>query len=104
MPDHVHVIVEGRREGSDLRRFVRQAKQASGYAYAQATGKRLWQPRYYERVIRDEESTRAYVRYLPENPVRAHLVDLPWQYPYIGSSVWNTTDLLEWAFADPAHT
>ncbi len=104
MPDHVHVIVEGRDERSDLCRFVRQAKQGSGYAYARIAGRRLWQPRYYERLIRDEESTRAYVRYLFENPVRAHLLDSPRQYFFIGSSEWSVDDLLEWAFAAGAHT
>ena len=104
MPDHVHLIVEGRDESADLRRFVRQVKQASGYAYARIARRPLWQPRYYERVIRDEESTRACVRYLLENPVRAGLVDFPRQYPLIGSSEWSVEELLDWAFVDEAHT
>ena len=105
MPDHVHLIVEGRDESADLRRFVTRVKQTSGHAYAQHAARRLWQRRYYERVIRDEESTRAYVRYVLENPVRAGLVDLPGDYPLIGSGEWSVEQLLEWAFDEgQAHT
>src|SRR5688500_7367138 len=33
MPDHVHLLVSGRSETSDLRRFVKMAKQRAGAAY-----------------------------------------------------------------------
>jgi len=94
MPDHVHLIVEGGDERADLRRFVQHAKQATGYAYRRRTSRRLWQRRYYERVIRDDEGTRAYVRYLLGNPVRAGLARVPRDYPFVGSGVWTIDELL----------
>ncbi len=33
MPDHVHLLVSGTREDSDLKKFASSAKQFSGYAY-----------------------------------------------------------------------
>jgi putative transposase len=70
MPDHVHIVVEGIGEHSDLRVFLKLSKQYSGYRYKQRTGRRLWQPYLYEHVVRDEESLARTVRYVVENPVR----------------------------------
>lgn len=33
MPDHLHLLVKGIAEQSDLRQFVKMSKQRSGYAY-----------------------------------------------------------------------
>src|SRR3954469_3649848 len=43
MPDHVHLLVEGMSETSDLRRFVQTAKRRSGSVYARTVGGSLWQ-------------------------------------------------------------
>src|SRR5688572_29944129 len=43
MPDHLHLLVEGRCESSDCRRFMSRAKQFSGLHYAKEFGGRLWQ-------------------------------------------------------------
>jgi putative transposase len=42
MQDHVHLIVEGRAEHSDCRRFIALAKQYSGFHYRAAFGEPLW--------------------------------------------------------------
>src|SRR5262245_732592 len=52
MPDHLHVLAEGKGDGSDFRRFVKLAKQRSGANYALRTGEPLWQKGYHERVLR----------------------------------------------------
>ena len=36
MPDHAHLVVEGATPRSDLKRFVKAAKQYSGFYYARA--------------------------------------------------------------------
>ena len=99
MPDHVHLIVEAKEETSDLKRFVARAKQLSGYVYSQThQRRRLWQRYGFEHVLRDDESTQRSVRYVLENPVRAGLVRDPREYPFIGSSVFDVKELLEYAF------
>jgi putative transposase len=98
MPDHAHLLVEGSVEHSDLRRFIKLAKQLSGFSYARRTGNRLWQRYSFERVVRDRESTRGIVRYILENPVRAGLVERIDDYAYLGSSQYAREDLLEFAY------
>jgi putative transposase len=95
MPDHVHLLVEGLADTSDLRRFAKRAKQRAGAHYALHSGKPLWQEGYFEHVLRGEENAKTIARYIIENPVRAGLVNTPFEYPHIGSDVWILKDLIE---------
>ena len=95
MPDHVHLLVEGTCETSDLRRFAKLAKQRSGAAHALLGRGRLWQDGYYERVLRDEDASRDVARYIVENPVRAGLVISPIDYPHVGSDMWTLAHILD---------
>jgi putative transposase len=95
MPDHVHLLVEGATETSDLRRFAKLAKQRSGAAHALSSSGRLWQEGYYERVLRDDDASRDVARYIVLNPLRAGLVVSPLDYPYVGSDVWPMKYLLD---------
>jgi REP element-mobilizing transposase RayT len=73
MPNHLHVLVESARDGSDVRHFVKAFKQQTGYAFKRETGGRLWQEGYFDRILRREEDTRGVVAYIWGNPVRAGL-------------------------------
>ena len=95
MPDHVHLLVEGKTEDADMKSFVNLAKQKSGYAYSQTRHRRLWQPSYYDRVLRDEEDTWDVIRYIVTNPVRAKLVEDFAQYPFLGSGIMERDELVK---------
>jgi putative transposase len=95
MPDHVHLLIEGRTRQSDLRRFVNHFKQGSGQRYAARVGGPLWQEGCYERVLRPEDDARTIARYIVANPVRGGLVREPREYPHLGSSVWSLEELIE---------
>jgi putative transposase len=95
MPDHVHVLVTGTSEESDLRRYVSRWEQATGYQYKGMTGGRLWQPGFYDHILRQEEDRRTVIRYLLNNPIRAGLVASLNDYPYWGSGLWTREQLIE---------
>jgi putative transposase len=95
MPDHSHFLVEGTSSESNLRKFVDSAKQHSGFAYARAEGRRLWQEGYYDRVLRPNEEPKWVARYILENPVRGRLVESPLDYPFLGSDIWSIEELIE---------
>ena len=95
MPDHLHALVEGTANNSDLRAFVKLARMRSAQAYADGHGRRLWQKGYHDRVLRRGDDARAVARYILENPVRAGLVLTPTQYPYLGSAIWTVRELLD---------
>jgi putative transposase len=95
MPDHVHLLVEGCSDGADAIAFVHQAKQRSGYAFGRRGSDPLWQPSYYDRVLRHDDATIAVTRYIVENPVRGGLVVAPADYPFSGSTRFTMEQVLE---------
>ena len=76
MPDHLHLLLEGDKLDSDLKRFISAFKQSAGYSYSKnfktaklsdskprnlaqsfssAGNGKLWQPSYYAHVLRKDE-------------------------------------------------
>jgi len=83
MPDHIHLFV---RIGSDsrLNDFVRLLKQALTKELRRlGEDGVIWQPGFFDRLLRHSESYFEKWNYIRENPVRAglveHLEDWPWQ-------------------------
>ena len=101
MPDHVHLLVEGKTDDADLKGFASLAKQKSAFAYSRSYRLRLWQPSYHDRVIRDEECTWDVIRYIIDNPLRAGLVRDITAYPFLGSSVFDRDSLIEELLSQP---
>jgi REP element-mobilizing transposase RayT len=95
MPDHAHFIVDGQRDESDCRTFIKLAKQYSGYYYKRRFGQRLWQRYGYERVIRDDMERALTIRYLLANPVRAGIVADPRYFQGLGSDVHSVPELMQ---------
>ena len=95
MPDHVHLLLDGLSEQADLRRLVTRWKQATGYNYRRETGRLLWMSGYYDRILRDGESTMEAVRYVMMNPIRAGLARQVGEYQYAGSDVFSNQELQE---------
>jgi putative transposase len=94
MPDHVHLLLIAESEHANLVKFVKQAKQVTGFTYRRAEGRPLWQPGYHERILRDDEATLAVARYILENPVRAGLTKSLFEWPHAGSDVYSVPELL----------
>jgi len=95
MPDHVHKVIKGRLATSDARKYIKLAKQYSGYYYKQAFGTRLWQRYGYDRICRSEPEPSKWVAYVIENPVRAGLAKRIEDYPFTGSSCCSLKELIE---------
>lgn len=89
MPDHVHFLVSASEENADFERMVKAWKQKTGYAWSKQHGQRLWQPGYWERVLRDGDNPLSVCRYIIENPVRAGLVAHPSEYALCGSTQYE---------------
>ncbi len=74
MPDHVHILVQGKNDEARLLQFVQRFKQLTGYRYKRAYGYSLWQQSFYDRVLRDDEDIVTVGEYIFGNPVTAGLV------------------------------
>jgi len=92
MPDHLHLLLVGE-ETSSLKDFVRVFKQRSSFYFRQKQNAPLWQPSYYDHILRKEESLKGVARYILENPVRKGLVDNFKKYAFLGSMIFDITEL-----------
>jgi putative transposase len=78
MPDHVHLFVRGDRSFT-LSSWIGGLKRAMSVALKSL---RLWQPGFFDHVLRSDESYAEKWNYVRENPVRAGLVKSAdhWRY------------------------
>ena len=58
---------------------------AQSFSPAKSRETKLWQPSYYDHVLRNEDDTLATARYIFENPVRKNLVTHYREYQFMGS-------------------
>lgn len=87
MPDHLHLLVQGIGDDSNLKRFIGLFKQKSGYWFKKNYNKELWQTSYFDHVLRKEESLENVMQYILGNPVRKGLVLDFKEYPF-SKSLW----------------
>ena len=85
MPDHLHLLIEGKEHDSDMKQFISLYKQITGFYYKKITNNNLWQANYYEHVLRNEEDTIKIAYYIFFNPVRKGLVHDFTKYNFLGS-------------------
>ncbi len=74
MPNHVHVVLEPLSDHR-LSKIVQALKGVSSKGIGKLNGTcgRLWQPDYFDRLIRDDGHLERIIRYLEWNPVKAGL-------------------------------
>ncbi|MCB2199353.1 transposase [bacterium] len=85
MPDHLHIVI---RQGTNrFSHLIRQFKRGTNLAFLGKQGT-LWQPRFWEHRVRDEQDLRKYLDYIHANPVLAGLVELPEDYEASSYRIW----------------
>ena len=83
MPDHVHLFVRGDRNFASCS-WVGGLKRSMS---VMLKSPRLWQPGFFDHVLRSDESYAEKWNYVRENPVRAGLVKVADDWPYQGEIV-----------------
>jgi len=87
MPDHVHLVIGGLTDRSDLRRCVKLVKQRVEYvARKEFRVLHLWQKGYYDHILRSRHALEDAIRYVLDNPVRAGLARRSGEYPFARAS------------------
>ncbi len=79
MPDHIHLLIK---QGNiQFSKRVHSFKLKSNHAI-HGKQKSVWQLRYWEHRIRDDEDYRNHVDYIHYNPVKHGYVDSPYKWEY----------------------
>lgn len=89
MPDHCHLLIEGKSEESDLWQCVVDFKRKSGYWLASNHPLGEWQKDFYDHILRKEDDLAKQVRYILGNPVRKGLVEDWKAYLFKGSTLYD---------------
>ncbi|MGH9780841.1 MAG: REP-associated tyrosine transposase [Candidatus Acidiferrales bacterium] len=87
MPDHVHALALGVDATSDLLRFVKRLKQRTGYEFRKRFDRELWQKKFHDHILRENELVPGIAAYIWMNPVRRGLCREASEYPHSGSFV-----------------
>ncbi len=83
LPDHFHMIVDPK--DSDLSGIVRRLKLsfANRYRSRQRMDRgTIWQRRFWDHIIRDQEDMNRHVDYIHYNPVKHGLITDPFKWRY----------------------
>jgi putative transposase len=91
MPDHFHFLAGGLRSSSDLLHFMKSFKLKTSRAYQRQTSRVLWQKKFFDHILRPDESPESVAWYIWLNPVRKGLSAEAGLYPFAGSftSLWQ---------------
>jgi putative transposase len=106
IPDHVNLLVKPIGE-ANISRIMLSIQRSFTLAYKQQcrieTSLSLWQPRFWDHVIRDETDLKRHVDYIHYNPVRHGLVGCPEDYSYSSYSYWLEKGYYErgWGHSEP---
>ncbi len=86
MPNHLHFLVSPRQDGVSILKFTDQYKgKTTNRSWGVGWQGKLWQPRYYDHIVRAEEDLRAIAEYILNNPVRKGFVERAADWPWGGS-------------------
>lgn len=102
MPNHLHIILEGQTENSDLLKCISLFKQLTGYWLSRTQAKACgyqnqnveWQKDFYDHIHRKDDDLIKHIKYILDNPVRRRLVENWLDYPFKGSLNYKLEDIL----------
>jgi putative transposase len=86
MPDHVHFFAQPLPRGKPLSAFVRDWKRWTAKEILRHTlqAPPIWQPEFFDHVLRSAKSYEQKWEYVRENPKRAGLVACAGDWPHAG--------------------
>ena len=88
LPDHIHCVWTLPEGDSDHSTRWRLIKARFTRTCGENVARPVWQKRYWEHLIRDEEDFRRHVDYIHYNPVKHGLADRPIDWKYSSFDKW----------------
>jgi REP element-mobilizing transposase RayT len=85
MPDHLHYLISPKNEGVSVLKFTDQFKgKTTNSSWKLGRHGKLWQPRCYDHIVRQDEDLRRIADYILNNPVRKGIVSNAEEWPWNG--------------------
>jgi len=104
LDDHLHLLLRPF-PGVAIPKLIGSFKRATHARLPELTRVygRLWQPRYNDHVIRDEDDFARHLDYLHFNPVKHGLISVASEWPWSSFSAWQRRGIYPdvWGVCDP---
>jgi putative transposase len=85
MLDHIHFLVSPRQDGNSVLDFTKWYKgKTTHLSWNLGWEGKLWQPRFYDHIVRSDESLGAISDYILQNPIRKGLASSTEEWPWCG--------------------
>ena len=94
MPDHMHLILEGKNTNANVWKAVVLFKQKTGYWLAKNMPEACWQKDFFDYLHRKERDLKNHIFYILDNPVKGNIVEKWQDYPYKGSLDYNLSEII----------
>ena len=99
MPDHIHLLIDP--GGNNLSKIMKQIKLSFASKYHRDNDLyrgRVWQPRFWDHVIRDNADLNKHLNYIHYNPVRHGLtsIALDWELSSLKQNVKDGFYTKDW--------
>ena len=92
LPDHLHLLIRPT-EGATFSQIMHSFKSNFTKTYKRSQGitdsLRMWQPRFWDHVIRDETDLARHLDYIHYNPVKHGWVEKPEDWPQSSFLPWK---------------
>lgn len=86
MPNHVHLLITPRMDVSELLQKLKGSTARLANQLLGRTGTPFWQDESYDRLVRNSQEFGRIEHYIPQNPVRAGLVQSAEEYTWSSAS------------------
>lgn len=83
LPDHFHIVIDPKE--NDLSRILQRIKMSFAASWRKRKGRhsgRVWQHRFWDHVIRDQDDWNRHIDYIHYNPARHGLVRSPFDWTH----------------------
>ena len=83
--NHIHFLISPEFDGVSVLTYVNQFKgKTTNFSWDIGWQGKLWQPRFYDHIVRTDENLLAIAEYILANPVRKGLASTPDDWPWNG--------------------
>jgi len=101
MPDHFHLLIDPKE--NDLSDIIKRIKIKFAYQYRKKNNlyrKTVWQKRFWDHIIRDQEDLNKHIDYIHYNPIKHLKIKSPFDWAF--SSIHNYKEyyLDDWGVND----
>ncbi|NQT06922.1 MAG: transposase [Candidatus Omnitrophica bacterium] len=90
MPEHLHVIIQPHLKKYNISQIMKHIKGSFARTHNNLTYKSgpIWQNRFYDTILRDEQALMTRINYILQNPIRANIIREAEDYPYSSAKVY----------------